>query len=127
MDRRRVLRGTAVAGLLAAPAAALGTGSAAYASGTGGTIDLVARGLVAGDNDTNAAANTAVWEQATLDAVATAGSVVLPGAGIYRFTGPLHLDDNVHYSSDGATLKLAAGANRDLMRTRGFETLWGGT
>ncbi|MEV4536535.1 hypothetical protein AB0J82_22385 [Asanoa sp. NPDC049518] len=84
MDRRNVLRGSAAAGLLAVPVVALAPASAAFASGTGGTIDLVARGLVAGDNDTYAASNTVIWEQATADAVATAGSVCLPGAGVYR-------------------------------------------
>jgi hypothetical protein len=129
------LLGVPVAGLAddhwtAAADAAPGAGAPAFTRAAAvtadGAIDLVARGLVAGDDDTHAAANTAVWEQATSEAVSTHRSVYLAGSDTYRFTGPLHLDDNVQYISDGATLKLAAGANVDLVRTRGFETLWGG-
>lgn len=137
MQRRKVLRGSAMAGLLGIPAAGAVTDPAAAAPASvgaaltrasavaaGGTINLVARGLVAGGDDTAAAANTAVWEQATSEAARTRGSVYLPGADTYRFTGPLHLDHKVQYFSDGATLKLASGANVDLLRTRGFEALW---
>jgi hypothetical protein len=132
-----------MAGLLGVPVAGLagndpaGTTDSASGAGTpaftraaavaaGGPLDLIARGLVAGDDDVHAAANTAVWEQATGEAASTRGSVYLPGADTYRFTGPIHLDDNVQYFSDGATLKLASGANGNLVQTRGFGTLWAG-
>lgn len=92
-----------------------------------GGIDLLDRGLVAGDDDTHAEANTAVWEQATVEAAANGAAVCLPGSRTYRFTGPLHLDSRVRYVSDGATLTLANGANRDLMRTRNFDSLWSTT
>ncbi|BCB88760.1 hypothetical protein [Phytohabitans suffuscus] len=124
MDRRRVLRRVAATGLVVAPAAGLLGGGRAEAAPLGTVIDLVDRGLVAGDTDAHAVANAAVWEAATVEARGRGAKVLLPGSGVYRFAGPLHLDHGVHYESDGATLKLAGGSDRDLMRTRGFETLW---
>ncbi|HYN97734.1 MAG TPA: hypothetical protein VES42_28170 [Pilimelia sp.] len=132
MNRRDILRRTASAGMLAAPAAAVvgnltgtdaASGPVASVLAAGG-IDLRERGLVPGDDDAHAAGNTAVWEQATAEAAANRTGVYLPGSAVYRFTGHLHLDSGVRYVSDGATLRLANGANRDLVRTRDFDRLW---
>lgn len=133
MNRRDILR-TTTAGLLAAPAAdrlrdaVSGEDSddrqvaAAYVEGR--PIDLGARGFTPGDVDTYAADNAAIWEQATTEAAAAGASLYLPGSGVYRVAAGLTLDENVRYVSDGATLKLADGANGDLMRTRGWGALW---
>ncbi len=129
MRRRDILRHGATAGLLAGSTAALLTETAepsrpvAYVAAAG-PIDVRALGLTAGDVDTYAADNTAVWERASAEAAATGASVYLPGSAVYRFTGLLNLDANVRYLSDGATLKLANGSDRDLLRTRDFGSLW---
>lgn len=92
-----------------------------------GFDNIRARGAVPGDTGTNASANASAINAASTAMSASGGTVYLP-RGVYQVNSTLTLYSNVTYLGDpGTVVKLANGANVDLLKTQSFDTLFSGT